>query len=149
MENTKKRGLRLHWGTGLAIAMGAFILMMMVFLALSIVKDKEVPVRHAYEKGLKHEEILEAKRNTMALAQPPTLAVTDRGVRVIIPTTETGDAKVQFVRPNSNALDFQVELKVQDTLIPLSMFRRGLWQARLSWTSGTKPYIFDQTLTLP
>ncbi|MFN7707350.1 MAG: FixH family protein [Sphingobacteriia bacterium] len=140
---------RWNWGLGLALSLGAFMLLMMGFLTYTLLQKAEPPEPHAYEQGLNYEQELQARRNTLALPRQPSLRTGTGGLQVEIPQEGATDIRLSLLRPNDPSQDLIVRLDSHRAVVPLHRLQPGRWEARLQWQDGGKAYLHTQFLSLP
>lgn len=141
---------KLHWGHGLAIALGCFILFIL-FLILVFPMGKqnaEMISSNYYEEELQYQDIIDAKKNASLLEQQPVYKATSEGMMISFPANiKVDEDKVNFVlfRTEDSNLDVKKEVGLQHNvfLIPKKVLSPGSYTLKLKWTSNKKPYQID------
>jgi len=141
---------KLHWGHGLAIALGCFILFIL-FLILVFPMGKqnaEMISSNYYEEELQYQDIIDAKKNAAQLEQQPVYKATSEGMMISFPSNIQADEdKVNFVlfRTEDSNLDVKKEVGLQHNvfLIPKKVLSPGSYTLKLKWTENKKPYQID------
>ena len=147
--------MKFHWGTGLTIALGTFVAIMIGFLVWGMQAGSKVAAEERiYEKSLVYQEELDKKNNAAALATPATVRVIAGGdsIRVQFPHQPV-KAQLHLLRPNDPKKDQDYTL-TPDTLqhvhtLHRGTLSRGRWAVKLYWQQGGKDYLHRQVLVLP
>ena len=147
--------MKFHWGTGLALALGTFVAIMIGFLVWGMQAGSKVAAEdRIYEKSLVYQEELDKKNNAAALATPAVVRVTGRGdsIQVQFPHQPV-KAHLHLLRPNNPKQDQDFAL-TPDTLqyahtLSRGILSRGRWAVKLYWQHGGKDYLHRQVLVLP
>lgn len=141
---------KLHWGHGLAIALGCFILFIL-FLILVFPMGKqnaEMISNNYYEEELRYQDIIDAKKNAAKLEQQPVYKATSEGMMISFPASiKVDEDKVNFVlfRTEDSNLDVKKEVGLQHNvfLIPKKVLSPGSYTLKLKWTENKNPYQID------
>ncbi|WP_333850594.1 FixH family protein [Epilithonimonas sp.] len=141
---------KLHWGHGLAIALGCFIffILFLIFIFPMGKQNAEMISNNYYEEELQYQDIIDAKKNAAQLEQQPVYKVTSEGMMISFPETiKVDNDKVNFVlfRTEDSNLDVKKEVGLQHNvfLIPKKVLSAGSYTLKLKWTSNKKPYQID------
>lgn len=141
---------KLHWGHGLAIALGCFILFIL-FLILVFPMGKqnaELISNNYYEEELRYQDIIDAKKNAAKLEEQPVYKATSEGMMISFPASiKVDEDKANFVlfRTDDSNLDVKKEVALQHNLflIPKKVLSPGSYTLKLKWTENKKPYQID------
>ena len=141
---------KLHWGHGLAIALGCFILFIL-FLILVFPMGKqnaEMISNNYYEEELQYQDIIDAKKNAAKLAEIPAYKSTSEGMLITFPSNiKVDDNTVNFIlfRTNDSNLDVKKEVTLQHNLflIPKKVISAGSYTLKLKWKENKIPYQVD------
>ena|SRR6218665_98668 len=141
---------KLHWGHGLAIALGCFILFIL-FLILVFPMGKqnaEMISNNYYEEELRYQDIIDAKENAAKLEEQPVYKATSEGMMISFPASiKVDEDKANFVlfRTEDSNLDVKKEVGLQHNLflIPKKVLSPGSYTLKLKWTENKKPYQID------
>ncbi|HBR11984.1 MAG TPA: nitrogen fixation protein FixH [Chryseobacterium sp.] len=141
---------KLHWGHGLAIALGCFIIFIL-FLILVFPMGKqnsEMISNNYYEEELEYQKVIDAKNNAAKLKELPIYTATKEGIMIKFPQDIKVDGdKVDFVlfRTNDSNLDVKKEISLQDNvfLIPKKVISAGSYTLKLKWAEKKTPYQVD------
>ena len=79
--------MKISWGHGVVIALGAFILFIlgMIFLFPIGKQNSELITENYYEEELKYQEVIDAKNSADNLTEKPTVALEKQGITIIFP----------------------------------------------------------------
>lgn len=141
---------KLHWGHGLAIALGCFILfiLFLIFIFPMGKQNAEMISNNYYEEELQYQDIIDAKKNAAQLEQQPVYKATSEGMMISFPETiKVDNDKVNFVlfRTEDSNLDVKKEVGLQHNvfLIPKKVLSPGSYTLKLKWTENKKSYQID------
>jgi hypothetical protein len=141
---------KLHWGHGLAIALGCFILfiLFLIFIFPMGKQNAEMISNNYYEEELHYQDIIDAKKNASELEKVPVYKATTEGMMISFPESiKVDDNKVNFVlfRTDDSNLDVRKEIDLQHNvfLIPKKVISKGSYTLKLKWTENKKPYQID------
>lgn len=141
---------KLHWGHGLAIALGCFMLfiLFLIFIFPLGKQNAEMISNNYYEEELKYQDIIDAKENAAKMENPPVYKATSEGMLISFPETiRVDENKVNFIlfRTDDSNLDVKKEVGLQHNvfLIPKNVISAGSYTLKLKWTENKKPYQVD------
>lgn len=141
----------MSWGKGIALVIVAFILWISFLVYKTTLVTSEMVTDNYYEKELKYEEVIQAKRNLQKLNEE--LVIQQRNDSVLITFPKEFDAtsrgEIYFYRPSNPKQDktFPIDLTHTSTqVITKNNLTRGVYQIQVSWNQNSTPYFFEQTL---
>ena len=141
---------KLHWGHGLAIALGCFIIfiLFLIFIFPNGKQNAELVSTNYYEEELDYQNIIDAKNNAAELKDKPVYQQSDEGIKITFPETIKVDGnKINFTlfRTDDSNLDLKKELPLENKsfMIPKKIIRAGSYTLKLKWTENKKPYQLD------
>lgn len=141
---------KLHWGHGLAIALGCFIIfiLFLIFVFPMGKQNAEMISNNYYEEELEYQQVIDAKNNATKLKQQPAYKATSEGMMISFPNEIMPDnGKVNFVlfRTNDSNLDVKKEIALQHNvfLIPKKVISAGSYTLKLKWKENKIPYQVD------
>ncbi len=141
---------KLHWGHGLAIALGCFILFILFLIFIFPIgkQNADMISNNYYEEELEYQKIIDAKDNAAKLEQLPAYKATSEGMLITFPENiKTDENKVNFIlfRTDDSNLDVKKEIVLQHNLflIPKKVISKGSYTLKLKWTQNKKPYQID------
>lgn len=141
---------KLHWGHGLAIALGCFIvfILFLIFVFPIGKQNADMISNNYYEEELQYQKVIDAKNNAAKLAEQPVYKATAAGIMISFPKEIKVDGdKVNFVlfRTNDSNLDVKKEIDLQHNvfLIPKKVISSGSYTLKIKWTENKIPYQVD------
>lgn len=143
--------MKISWGHGVVIALGAFILFIlgMIFLFPNGQKNSELITENYYEEELKYQEVIDAKNLADQLAEKPTVDLARNGINIIFPqgiTNQNTKFSFYLFRSDDQNLDVKKEFTLSANnshLIPASVLSKGNYTLKLLWTTGKTKYQRD------
>lgn len=146
--------LKLHWGTGIAIAMGLMIIGMLVLVAIATRQDFDLVEKDYYQKGINYQTQIERIANTNSLIDKPVLQLDGTVLRIQFPVWFSGknlDGNVTVYSPVSENYDKSFGLKPDSLLsqqIPLHELKPGRYTVKLEWTANQTPYYLEHEIQI-
>lgn len=141
---------KLHWGHGLAIALGGFIIFILSLIFIFPIgkQNAEMVSNNYYEDELGYQKVIDAKNNAAALKEQPIYQQLPEGIKITFPESINVDGnKISFVlfRTDDSNLDVKKELLLENKsfLIPKKVISAGSYTLKLKWTENKKPYQID------
>jgi hypothetical protein len=147
--------LNMHWGKGIFLVLTIFVLVFVGILFYSATLDWSLVEDDYYPKELRHEELLNKKRNFYSLGEPLLVILKDSSVEVKFPSVFKGKptgGHIQVYRPSDKNLDYLVPVQFDTTMIqkiPRSRFRHGNYVVKVEWYSQGIEYYKEQELFIP
>lgn len=141
---------KLHWGHGLAIALGCFIIfiLFLIFVFPMGKQNADMISNNYYEEELEYQQIIDAKDNAAKLETPPVYKSTADGIQITFPENiKPYGKKVSFVlfRTEDSNLDVKKEITLESNtfIIPRKVISPGSYTLKLKWSANKKPYQVD------
>ncbi|MGC4128795.1 MAG: FixH family protein [Bergeyella sp.] len=142
--------MKLNWGHGVVIALGAFILFIlgMIFLFPNGQKNSELITTNYYEEELRYQDVIDAKKLAVSLTEKPAVKINPDGILITFPQDiNNGNSKFRFYlyRSDDQNLDIKKEFELQgnSTLIPANVLTKGGYILKLNWTKDKQTYQID------
>lgn len=143
--------MKISWGHGVVIALGAFILFIlgMIFFFPNGQKNSELITDNYYEEELKYQEVIDAKNLADRLTEKPSVTVEKPGITVTFPEAfNNQNTKFSFYlfRTDDKNLDIKKEFTLSEKnahLIPAKVLSKGNYTLKVLWTSGKTKYQRD------
>jgi hypothetical protein len=138
----------MNWGKGIAIALVIFM-SFILFLAINLMtKSVDLEYEDYYTREVAFQDQIEAESNGKPLRQTIRVEQTEKDIQLILPDDfplpESGE--VHFYKPDDARSDVRVSFSREQTqLFPISKFKPGRYELRLSWKSGQKEYFVNKT----
>lgn len=145
--------LRFTWGTGIVIAMLAFMIFILSFVYKSIAMDEyqhELVSEDYYKEELHYQEEIDKLNNSNSLSKNIELVNSKEGILVSFPEDlkqESIVGSIYFQRLSNEKLDFteQIKLTNHQQLIPVEKLVSGKWIIKIDWESEQGKYLFKET----
>ncbi len=141
---------KLHWGHGLAIALGCFMIfiLFLIFVFPMGKQNSEMISNNYYEEELEYQKVINAKKNAAELENQPTYQVTSEGIQITFPKDAKPDGnKANFIlfRTDDSNLDVKKEVTISQNyfIIPKKVSTKGSYTLKLKWTENKIPYQID------
>lgn len=147
--------MKINWGTGIIIAMIAFMSFIMFFVVKMFTDDKyeyDMVVEEYYKQEIGFEDELNAEKKASSLAENVLIEQTDLGIRLVFPENEVAtniEGIVTFYRPSDKALDFTKSIVVEDRLmfIQKDEIADGRWNISVRWDYNGETYLTKKNIT--
>jgi len=141
--------MKFNWGHGIAIAVGAFIVMILYFVVDSFNYKPELVASDYYQQEVNYQQQIDKIKN----AQDAKIAFDFKpeGFELTYPNAEV-TGKVHFFRPSDVALDFIVEIKADKEgkqVIDPAKLKQGRWKAKIDWMYEGKGYYREVDFVMP
>ncbi len=142
--------MKINWGTGITIALVAFMLFILSFVYKTFTNSKydhHIVSKTYYNDELNYQKEIDAEQNLENLSSKIVLKNTDKGVEIIFPE-EFKDKKLEgtidFQRSANEKLDFNIPIKVTDNkqFIPDDKLVKGIYIVKINWKTDGKTYQF-------
>ena len=143
--------MKISWGHGVVIALGAFILFIlgMIFLFPIGKQNSELITENYYEEELKYQEVIDAKNSADNLTEKPTVALEKQGITIIFPK-EINNNNTEFNYYLYRAENRNLDIKKEFTLdannahtIPANVVAKGGYTLKLKWKNNNLNYQRD------
>jgi nitrogen fixation protein FixH len=140
MTKTKKS----HWGIGIAVVYGAFMLIMVGFVVASRFQRSDLVARDYYEQEVKYQEQIDRLKRTAELGHQISAAY-DRHTDNIVVTYPLGLTRehvtgtILMFRPANAAYDRSYDISLDQQyrqLINCDRLPRGAWKLKFLWQLG-------------
>jgi len=145
--------IRFNWGTGIFLAMLAFMIFILSFVYKSIAMDEyqhELVSEDYYKDELHYQEEIDKMNNSNSLSQNIKLTNSKEGILVSFPkdieqTSIVGS--IYFQRLSNEKLDFTEQIKLTDhhQLIPDEKLVSGKWIVKIDWETEQEEYLFKDS----
>jgi hypothetical protein len=141
--------MKINWGTGIVIAMIAFMSFILFFVVKMFTEDQyqyDLVVEEYYKQEIGFQEELNAEKNAIELTENVVIEKTETGVMIDFPGNETTsdiDGLVTFYRPSNKNLDFTKPILMEDQkmFIPKNEIAAGRWNISVKWDQNGKTYL--------
>ncbi len=146
--------MKINWGTGIVIAIIAFIGFILFLVTLMLSDEKlnhELVTDDYYKKELVYQEEIDAEKNAQALTENIKVSKTGEGLLIVFPKNldySKIKGKVNLYRPSNKNLDFEIplDLSSHQLLIPKKNLVEGRWDVSVNWIYKGVTYLYkDKT----
>lgn len=146
--------MKMNWGTGIVIAIIAFISFIMV-MVVKMVGNKEYNhdfvTEKYYQKELAYEGTINALKNAKKLKYSITIEKTATGLKINFPSNFNAKeikGTLFLYRPSNKALDVEIPISITNTylLVPEERLLDGRWNITVSFMYQNKPYLYQEEM---
>ena len=150
--------MKLSWGTGILLAILAFVGFIMYFFVITLVDkqyDHELVTENYYAQELDFQKDIDAQKQTLDAHMQVELSYTKgakEGIRFDFPSEVAGKSVVgviSFYRPSDSKKDFTLPITSLDNcslIVPADLLTEGRWNIRVEYSFEGKNYLtlFDK-----
>ena len=141
--------MKINWGTGIVIAMIAFMSFILYFVVKMFTDDQyqyDLVVEEYYKQEIGFQDELDAEKNAIELTENVVIEQTETGVMIDFPENEASshiNGIVTFYRPSNKNLDFTktIILEGQKMFVPKNEIAAGRWNISVKWDQNGKTYL--------
>ncbi|AUC86226.1 cytochrome C oxidase Cbb3 [Polaribacter sp. ALD11] len=146
--------MKFNWGTGIVIAIVAFM-SFILYLVITMSTDKsyrfDLVTEKYYQKELGFQDEINAETNASELKEKVTIQRTEKGLKVVFPTTFSPKeikGKVFLYRPSNKQLDFEIPISISNTylLVPEKRLLDGRWNINIAFKYNNKEYLIKKEI---
>ncbi|WP_400071975.1 FixH family protein [Zobellia russellii] len=147
--------MKINWGTGIVIAIIAFISFIMFFvvkMTTSHDANHDLVTEEYYKAELGYQKEIDAEQNAIDSHEQIQLKKTADGLLVIFPKTysnTTVSGIVSLYRPSNKHLDFDLPISLSNShlLIPDKRLLDGRWDIKVTWKHQGKDFQYKESIT--
>lgn len=145
--------IKWNWGTKLVIAMAAFMLMILTFVAFMVRQEVSLVEKDYYPKGQAYQEMIEKTQNTIPYASEIVVSYDENFVFVTFPSFFRPGAvkgEVHFYHRVSDVNDFFSDLILDENGVfsyPVQRLR-GRYIIKLDWEQDGIEYYTEKNLSI-
>ncbi len=148
--------MKINWGTGIVIAIIAFISFIMFFvvkMTTSHDANHDLVTEEYYKAELGYQKEIDAETNARAASSQIRLKKSPEGLLVIFPDGyDDTNVKgiVSLYRPSNKNLDFNLPISLSNSqlLIPDNQLLEGRWDIKIFWEYAGKEFLHKESITL-
>ncbi len=146
--------MKFHWGHGIAIFYGLFVVILVFQVIKSTAYDNSLVSEAYYKDDLNYQQHYTKLENTLSVADD--LVVTnnkDAGyVEIRFPDYQRDvSGVIYFFNPVTSNRDIKISIKT-DTQnvqrVSTESLAEGLWKLKIDWTSASKPFYSETSITI-
>lgn len=147
--------MKINWGTGIVIALIAFISFILFFVLRMTFDDRsnhELVREDYYKAELGFQDEIDAQKNADKDNMGLSTKNTPEGILIGFPENlEPLDIQgtISVYRPSNKHLDFDLPINLSQNgmLIPDNRLLDGRWNLKISWEYQGKSYLFKDKIT--
>lgn len=132
---------KFHWGHGISIALGLFIIFILSFVYKTLTKpeyDHTLVSDEYYKDEMHYQQEMERLKNADDLKEKIQILVDEEGVNIIFPdifNNQDIEGTYELQRPNNSELDVkgEIELSSNTLHIPAQQLEKGKYNLKLLW----------------
>lgn len=145
--------MKLNWGSGIALFITGFLAMILslVFKVSSI--ESDLYAEDYYAQELDYQRRIDAKQNAQGLKDEFKILLKEDGLELVFPKEmkqEGLQGRLYFYRPDNAALDYELDLNVQDGIqfISNDSFIPGNYQLMVEWKVNKQAFLVEQNIVI-
>jgi len=146
--------MKINWGTGIVIAIIAFMSFIMYFVISMSTDNKfshDLVTDNYYQKELEFQDQIDATKNAKLLDEDVKIVKSEKGLQIYFPKIFENEmeGKVFLYRPSNKQLDFEIPISITDNylLVPEKSLLDGRWNISVKVTHNNKEYYFSEEIT--
>mgnify|MGYP001143220617 FL=1 len=146
--------MKINWGTGIVIAIIAFMSFIMYFVISMSTDHKfshDLVTDNYYQKELEFQDQIDATKNAKLLDEDVKIVKSEKGLQIYFPKIFENEmeGKVFLYRPSNKQLDFEIPISITDNylLVPEKSLLDGRWNISVKVTHNNKEYYFSKEIT--
>jgi len=138
----------MNWGKGIAISLVVFM-SFILFLAINLMtKSVDLEYEDYYSREVSYQDQIQAESNGNSFKQAIRIVQTEGDIQLLLPedfpAAEKGE--VHFYKPDDAKSDLRMSFSSEPLQIfPVSKFKPGRYELRLTWTSEGKDYFVNKS----
>ncbi len=142
----------MNWGHKLLIVIILFLVTMIGVVFYASQQTNEMIDDQYYQKELKYQEVIDAKKNLNAVSGEPMLHQTPTEVVLHFPVgtfEKMESGSLELLRADNKSKDVSLTLHPNYSdlmVIPKQKLHKGHYQVRISWRNDQKAYYREETL---
>lgn len=141
--------MKFNWGHGIALAIGAFMAMILFFVYDSFNHKTALVATDYYAQEVNYQQKIDKIKNAEEFKL--ITRFTSEGLVIQLPRADV-KGKIQLFRPSDANLDFEVKIAT-DTLgkqlIGVDALKAGFWRAKVEWTDRGKVFYSETSFIAP
>ncbi|MEP2238163.1 FixH family protein [Maribacter sp.] len=147
--------MKINWGTGIVIAIVAFISFIMFFVVTMTTShdaNHDLVTEEYYKAELGYQKEIDAERNASIASSQIEIKKSPEGLLVIFPDGyDDTNVKgiVSLYRPSNKNLDFNLPISLSNShlLIPDNQLLDGRWDIKVFWEHEEKEFLHKESIT--
>ncbi len=145
--------MKIHWGSGIAIFYGLFVLVMIGMVIMSSRQEINMVQDNYYDKDLNYESFRKSRENASTSSHLVEINYQNGSELILVfpPELSVEEGEVLLYRPSDQRQDkfFQLSLNDQNKMdISTDGLVSGPWRVQLSWIANGKSYYKEKHIIL-
>lgn len=141
----------MNWGHGIILAIGAFIVVIMTMVVISVRMDGiELVTEDYYEKEIKYQDRIDSQ-NSAILLDREIIAFNTASQELIFDLPKGTKATLELFRPSDESLDQTLDFTVESDdkmIVKTDQLKKGYWKAQLQWEENGVLFYQEKKLSL-
>jgi regulatory protein YycI of two-component signal transduction system YycFG len=141
----------MNWGKGITLFIIAFIATMLFMVYIAFKQSNEMIEDNYYDREVKYQEIIDAKKNLEPLMNQFILADSSQFIWLQLPAAASRDIKngqLRMIKMDRASADNTLKISQAETKIDKSAFLKGTYHIKLNWDSDGKTYFYEGDLMI-
>lgn len=140
----------MNWGKGIAIALGSFMIFIIILASIMMSKSVDLEAEDYYKQEIEYQGEINAAQNANALREKVEISQHDEHIMVSIPDSlNCTELVVDLKRPNDEKLDRTYSPdNSKMILIPKSELKPGLYNVSISYKVGASQFLQRTNITV-
>jgi len=146
--------MKINWGTGIVIAILAFISFILFFVVRMTTNhnaNHDLVTEEYYKAELGFQKEIDAEQNALNATTKIKLKKSPEGLLILFPKeydTSNATGIVSLYRPSNKALDFDLPISLSDSylLIPHEQLVDGRWDIKIFWKHQGVEFLHKESL---
>ena len=142
--------MKINWGTGITIALVAFMLFILSFVYKAFTNEKydhHLVTEEYYKDELNYQKEINAEDNAKKLSRNVAINHINKGIEIVFPDefkNKKIDGTIHFLRAANDKLDFTIPVQLKDNKQQISDDKlvKGIYIVTIKWKDNDKEYQF-------
>ena len=142
----------MNWGHKITIVIVLFLIGMLGMVYLASIQNNEMIDDHYYQKELAYQDVIDASQNLVNLTSDNLVSQTMTEVMITLPVgtfEKLEKGNIELLRIDSKSKDVQLPLEANGwnvRTISKNTLIKGMYKARIRWTSAGKEYYKEESV---
>lgn len=142
----------MNWGHKITIVIVVFLAAMLGMVYYASIQSNEMIDDHYYQKELEFQDVIDASQNLANLTSDNLVSQTLTEVMITLPVgtfEKLEKGNIELLRIDSKSKDVQLPIEANGwniRTISKSTLIKGLYRARIRWTSAGKEYYKEESV---
>lgn len=140
----------MNWGRGIALALGVFIIFIVILATIMMTSNVDLESEDYYQQEIAYQDQIDAQRNANNLTEKVELTDHEEHIMVSVPDSlNCEEVNVEFRRPNNDKLDRSFQPDNSKTiLIAKNELQRGLYNVLISYKINGELFLQKSNITV-